>query len=320
MSQPTLSALTPNYNHAAYLPQAIAGVLGQSRLPDQYLIVDDASTDDSLALLESHAREHPVLQLVRNERNLGAGPTTEKLLALATGDYLYFGAADDYALPGFFAQAMDMAARYPEAAVICGQILVVDPEGRPQRTAEVQRWQEPLYASPEVFRRDYLDVEYAGHSLTCATLFRRDALLEVGGFRSELGHWADTFALRAMALKYGACYVPQPWAAYREMPASFGRSQLQNCQLTVELLHRAVALMRSPEFRERFPEDHVRDWQHRFQRMIFEDYSWQLRERFGRDRKGLWVGRAYKYYLLLKIALRYGGDFGAYFRREFGTG
>src|SRR5215471_3789203 len=45
-----LSAIIPNYNHAAYLPDALAGLLAQTRQADEIIVIDDASSDDSVAV------------------------------------------------------------------------------------------------------------------------------------------------------------------------------------------------------------------------------------------------------------------------------
>ena len=45
MKRPTLTVTLPNYNHAKFLPRAIEELLSQSRPPDEFLILDDASTN-----------------------------------------------------------------------------------------------------------------------------------------------------------------------------------------------------------------------------------------------------------------------------------
>ncbi|MBM3777382.1 MAG: glycosyltransferase family 2 protein [Acidimicrobiia bacterium] len=54
-SRPSLSALMLNYNHGRYLGRAIEAIVAQSRPADEFLILDDASTDDSVEVIERHA-------------------------------------------------------------------------------------------------------------------------------------------------------------------------------------------------------------------------------------------------------------------------
>src|SRR5262249_28521358 len=130
------------------------------------------------------------------------------------------------------------------------------------------RWTEETYASPESFLNDYLEVEHCSHSPSACTVFRTQYLEEVGGFRAELGHWCDTFALRAIGLKYGACYTPSVQAYVYQYGDSFGRTQLKNVHLSLDIVGRAAWLMRSPEFRDRFPETHVARWENAYRDFV----------------------------------------------------
>ena len=71
MSSTVLSVVTPNYNHGHLIGRAIEAVLSQSRCPDEYLILDDASTDNSLEIIEHYASRHPFIRVLRNKQNLG---------------------------------------------------------------------------------------------------------------------------------------------------------------------------------------------------------------------------------------------------------
>ena len=56
MSRPTLSVGMPNYNHGHLIGRALDAIVAQSRPPDELIIVDDASTDRSLEVIESYAK------------------------------------------------------------------------------------------------------------------------------------------------------------------------------------------------------------------------------------------------------------------------
>ncbi len=316
MSAPTLSVLMPNYNHARLLPQAVEAVVTQSRTPDEFILLDDASTDDSVEVMARYAHEHPWIRVIRQETNRGVVAALRTLVGAATGDYVYCGAADDFVLPGFLQGAMAMAQEYPRAGIVFGQVAMVTPEGEEVIVSRARKWTAPLFAPPEAFLREYLDVELASHSLSCATIYRRDALGQVGGFRGDLGHWADTFALRAVGLEHGVCYVPERWAAYRVMPDSFYRTRKLDFPYMLAIVRRAAELMRSPEFRNRFPEYHVRRWERAWNASILDDYIWTLREPFGRSAWGMLRGRLLKRYLRLLVALYHRGDVAAFIRRH----
>lgn len=91
-----LTVLLPNFNHAAYLPQALDSILALEEYLHELVIRDDASTDDSWAILARYAARHPVIRLTRNSDNLGAMGNFKALLADARGEYVMIHAADDF--------------------------------------------------------------------------------------------------------------------------------------------------------------------------------------------------------------------------------
>jgi glycosyltransferase involved in cell wall biosynthesis len=262
----------PNYNHARYLADAIVGIAAQSRPPDEFLILDDGSTDDSLEVIAPCLARFPFLRLIRHERNCGVIAAHERLFAEARGDLLFAAAADDVRLPGFFARALTMAEQFPQAGLVCGAVGMIDEAGRRLGRIDVRRWREPLYADPPRFLQEYLMVELPAHSLCSGTIYRRDALHEAGGYRPDLGSWSDTFAFRAIGLKYGVCYLADEVVQFRKLAGSFSQQSVAQPRKLLEIIARAESWMRSAEFRERFPEDYVRRWRSACRRQVLWDY------------------------------------------------
>lgn len=272
MARPTLSVAMPNYNHSAYLPRAIEGILGQTRPADEFLILDDASTDNSAEIIESYAKRHPSIKFIRSEQNLGVIAAHEKLYRMAQGDYLYSAAADDDRFPTFFESAMRLAEEHPAAGLVFGQMVIRDESGADVGLTEARQWQEPLFASPDRFLSEFLMVEPPMQAMTGGTIFRRAAFEEVGWCRAELGSFADTFAARAIALKYGACYVPEKFYIWQRMPGSFSQATGQNLRQGIDIVARGERLMRSAEFADRFPMHYVRTWAGRQRRQVVWSY------------------------------------------------
>src|SRR5213593_319770 len=109
---PILSVVLPNYNHARLIARALEALLAQDPAPDEVILVDDASTDDSLDVVAPFAARHPALRIIVNPSNTGAIATLARGLAAARGRYVYFAAADDWVFPGFFRLAVRMLERY----------------------------------------------------------------------------------------------------------------------------------------------------------------------------------------------------------------
>jgi cellulose synthase/poly-beta-1,6-N-acetylglucosamine synthase-like glycosyltransferase len=261
MPRSTLTAVVCNYNHGKLIGRALEALLSQSRPPDELIVVDDGSTDDSAAIIQSWADRHSTIRFLRNERNLGLHASAMKALYAATGDLLYQGSADDRVLPGFFEAVCDLMDRYPQAGVGCSQFVTALAEGTRVRTEGYAHVAEPRFFPPEEFRRDCLDPLPPTHSLSASTIYRRQRVLEIGGWRPELGSWYDTFAIRALGLKYGLCYVPMEGAVWFVMPQGLSQSNLRDPLRSLHIVRTAAALMRSAEFRGVFPTDHVDAWE-----------------------------------------------------------
>jgi glycosyltransferase involved in cell wall biosynthesis len=96
----TIAAVIGSYNHARYVGQALESVLGQSRAPDQVVVVDDGSTDDTPAVLAPFSGRGVV---VLRQDNAGPGAARNAGVAVCTSDLVAFLDADDLWTPGALA-------------------------------------------------------------------------------------------------------------------------------------------------------------------------------------------------------------------------
>jgi glycosyltransferase involved in cell wall biosynthesis len=96
--RPFFSIIMPVYNRAAVVGRALRSCLAQSFDSFEVVAVDDCSTDDSVAAIESFG--DPRIRLVRHEQNRGPGPARNTGMANARGEWLVFLDSDDELLPG----------------------------------------------------------------------------------------------------------------------------------------------------------------------------------------------------------------------------
>ena len=94
-SAPTVSVLTTVYNRAKFLGECIESVQ-QSKFKDyEHIIVDDGSTDDSVAIARHYAKKNPKIKIFVNDDNLGDYPNRNQAAKYAKGKYLKYLDADD---------------------------------------------------------------------------------------------------------------------------------------------------------------------------------------------------------------------------------
>jgi glycosyltransferase involved in cell wall biosynthesis len=97
---PKVSVFIPIYNRERYLCVAVNSVLAQTFTDFELLLVDDGSTDGSLALIERYAARDPRVRVEASGANLGIPRTRNRGLDLARGEYIALLDSDDYAYPG----------------------------------------------------------------------------------------------------------------------------------------------------------------------------------------------------------------------------
>lgn len=88
------------YNGAKFLPEQLESYLKQTRLPDELIVCDDCSSDDTVKIIEKFARNSPFpVCLYINEKNLRSTKNFEKAISLCTGDLIFLSDQDDYWMP-----------------------------------------------------------------------------------------------------------------------------------------------------------------------------------------------------------------------------
>lgn len=116
-ASPTVSVLMAVHNGATYLAEAMESILCQSFTDFEFLIVDDASEDDSRQIMASNP--DPRVRLLANPRKMGLAAALNRLWAEARGKYVARMDADDVSLPGRLAAQMEFLERNPDV-LVCG--------------------------------------------------------------------------------------------------------------------------------------------------------------------------------------------------------
>src|SRR3954468_5693657 len=120
---PTVSVLLAVYNARRYLRQAIDSILAQTFTDFEFIIIDDGSTDDTLAILREYEKRDGRIRLI-SRPNKGLTTTLNEGLALARGEFLARMDGDDVALPTRFEKQVTYLRDHPECVLVGSRVLL----------------------------------------------------------------------------------------------------------------------------------------------------------------------------------------------------
>lgn len=95
---PKISVILPIYNQEKFLPKALASLSEQTLADTEYICVNDGSTDNSLQVMNKHAKKDSRFKIL-NQPNLGTGQARNNGIKQATGEYIAFLDPDDWFEP-----------------------------------------------------------------------------------------------------------------------------------------------------------------------------------------------------------------------------
>ena len=118
---PKISVLFPTYNtKEEYLREAIESVLNQTFSDFEFIVLDDCSPDPNVEKVVKSYTD-PRIRFYRNERNLGISATRNKLIDLASGEYLAVMDHDDVSLPERFEKEAAYLDAHPDVGLVSCQ-------------------------------------------------------------------------------------------------------------------------------------------------------------------------------------------------------
>jgi len=251
----TITVFIPNYNHAHLIAGALNSVAVQTRQPDEVIVVDDASTDRSIDVIESFAARLPQMRLLRNPKNLGVCATVNRALWEARSSHIACLSADDWLEPNFIERTADTMARFPAARLCisqCVRYVEATKELVPHGTdSELGCWfapNGPAFFAPDQFLA-LLDRGFVWLPLIGAVV-ERDLFRAVGGCDPALAWHADWFALYAIAVRHGFAVVPEPLSIFRVAAASYSGKGMRDPKKQRAVCMAMYDKLKSAEFRD----------------------------------------------------------------------
>ena len=251
MNRLSVTLVMPNFNHSAYLSRSLGAVMSQRAPVDEIIVVDDASTDDSLERIASITAADPRVLVIRHRERMGAIATINDGLRQATSELVAFPAADDFVFHNFVERLEPLLRANPAAGFACAAVEIRDGSERVLGKRPIL-WPtlRPRYVPAWEARRQLGrgDNFYLG----AATIYRREHVLRQGGFRARLGSFADGYMQRTLAVTHGFCFDPTVLGVWRHHTTNYSITSVTNPESLEALLEEAHRCI-SAEQPGRFP-------------------------------------------------------------------
>jgi glycosyltransferase involved in cell wall biosynthesis len=204
-----VSIVMPAYNALRFLKEAVDSVLQQTHSDIELLVADDASTDGTKAFLD--ALEDPRVKKYHNEVNQGYLKTCNKLMELATGDFITFQDADDYSDTSRIEVQLKEFELEPELMVLGTNRTAVSVSGEIGETGSVPTtYEEVKELMPGSF------------PFCNSLMFKMEVYKNVGGYNEFFDRVGaeDFYWLGLMAEKYNTRYIKDSYYYYRHVADS----------------------------------------------------------------------------------------------------
>jgi hypothetical protein len=248
---PTIAVIIPNYNHGHLIEKSILSTFEQSVPPDEIIVVDDGSTDDSVTRLVKLEKEIPILKLVLCKENQGALRAGKIGVQNAKSEILMFRAADDALPPGSIKHGRNAFEKYPQSKIAFGEILFFR-ENCSDGTIETLALSDKteFFTAGSLLRLWKPDFNLPEP----ACFIKKSALLEQGGLMEEAKWYSGWLCFTSIALKYGIIFIPKVLNFFRLESNSYGTANLRNHKIQRDVLRYLVEQVMSldPEQKERF--------------------------------------------------------------------
>ena len=212
-TSPSISVVMPVHNGGAHLDAAIGSIVGQTWRDFEFVILDDASTDDTPAILERWAARDPRIRLARSLAREGWARSSDRVARLATAPVCARMDADDVAHPERLAREWAVLRDHPDVVLVGTLSEGIDREGRRVRPRD--RW--------VLLRRTHLPPFPHG-----TIMFRHAAFLKIGGYRRDIEVGEDLDLCQRMSQRGRVVVLVDALYQYRFHAGSATRELVEN--------------------------------------------------------------------------------------------
>ena len=261
------SVVIPTFNSERYIQPLLESLENQSRRPDEVVISDDASTDDTIALIEEQARSSNISYKILRHSPDGISANYENAFFASTGEIVIVGDHDDVWLPDKIALIQSAFIDHADVSVVATDSVVVDENltslGTTLRGGKKVSERQAQLAAKDDFKFFLMGARMDAHTL--ATRGKARDILKDAGLGKIPGLWFEN-RLCAAALCFGRLkYLPDAVTLYRQhslqhvgfTTPSLEKALKRNIEVKLERLGVLRELLEKNQFQSRLPQPEV---------------------------------------------------------------
>ena len=198
-----------SYNHEKYVAQAIESVLNQT-FPDlELIIVDDASTDNSRAVIEKFQAQDSRVKAFFHQKNMGISKTTNECIRQASGEYVSFIGSDDMWVPYKLERQLAVIKNCKDK-IVWSEGQIINSAGAFTGQMVTALMCSPKRKSGKLFQELLREDVVFGQSTLFKTKFARET-----AFNENLQFVADHQFFVELSEQHEFVFIPEPLATYR---------------------------------------------------------------------------------------------------------
>ncbi len=290
--RPAVSVVVPNYNYSKYLDGRISSILSQTFTDYELILLDDASTDNSVEILNRYKDNPHVAHIAVNEKNSGSPfAQWEKGIDLAKGKWIWIAEADDLADPSFLETCYRYAEALDNVAFCYADSKDIDSDGNPIPRREKKYrfdnaeaiatdgcsfarhrmvWENPVVnASGVLFRKDFalaiadhswMQLRYAGDWMFWFEMAKQGTVVKI---QRKLNLFRHHTSQTIKGLTNGQSYTESYISIHKIMSTFTTISKLERVLIRGKLLRR-IGHLKNKELRITVQKSYIK---------IFGSYS-----------------------------------------------
>jgi glycosyltransferase involved in cell wall biosynthesis len=237
----TISVVVTSYNYEAFIEKTLSSIAAQTLPAWETIVVDDGSTDDSLAIISRFCETRPKFKLLRHAegRNRGLSESLQLGIRHATGKWIAFCESDDWWEPAFLQELSSRAHCDPKCGVVFSDVILAGTsETMEAHCAIVREHFRQGGLAPELYRQ----LRNAVPTMSCAMV--QAELIRACNFEARFPPSLDMWLWAQLAAKTHFEFVDVPLCHWRQHEASYMKKEVNPATLDISKVHELHAEIR----------------------------------------------------------------------------